>query len=92
MSMFKSISTAVQTTFNLITKVASTVDKTADIGYNYVDKQHIRQTLLQTKQIQKDTARDLREITEELDADADLKKQFDALEDLFNPTPPSTEE
>lgn len=91
MSMFRAATITITTVLNTITKAASTVDKSIDIGYNYVDKQHVRQTLLQTKQIQKDTARDLREITKELDEDVDLKRQFDALDSLFN-VPSVTEE
>lgn len=87
MSMLRAATQTITTVLNVVTKAASTVDKSIDIGYNYVDKQHIRQTVLQNTQIRKDTARDLREITEELDADADLRRQYDALESLFEPKP-----
>lgn len=79
MSMFSSLSRLVSTTFDTATNSLATVENTLDIANHYVAENHKRITKTTTTAAQISVARFNQDIAHELEADAKLKAQFDAV-------------
>lgn len=63
---------------------ATAVGGSLDRAYDYLDRESEKIKEKHRIEIENKTEEDLRKIQEELDSDEELKKQFDALEELFN--------
>ena len=83
MSMFSTLSNAVQSTFTTITKVANATQEIVTIGTEAIDRKaiHIRESGKNNTAM--DIARDSLSIKKELDADVELKALFDESIKLF---------
>ena len=79
MSMFRSISNFVSSTFDTATASLGTVEKGLDIANHYVSENHKRITKTTTTAAQLSVARFNEDVAEELDASANLKAQYDAV-------------
>lgn len=84
MSMFSSLSRAVQATFDTAGKVALATQEVVTMGTTMIDHKAIELKAVGKEQSKKNIADGLITIKRELDADADLKALFDAAEALFN--------
>ena len=79
MSMFKALSKAVAQTFNAIGTTAQSIEKTMDIANIYVDNNHKKFTRTIKQDAILSTAEHHADIARQLDSDAELKAQYEAL-------------
>ena len=77
MSMFSTMSGFVQTTFTTATATVDTVGKGLDIANRYVDVNHKRLTQSMTEEAKLALAVHNERIAAQLDADANLKAQYE---------------
>lgn len=84
MSMFRSIASAVTTTFNRVEDTANTVGAGIDLANGYVERRKVKFEVLDKQRVAMDLAKDLEEIAEELDQDEDLKNRYEECLALFN--------
>lgn len=80
MSMFSTMSDAVQATFGTVTSTMGALQKVVDIGNDYIDNTHKQMTRTAAKQAIRATAKQHAAIQAELEADAKLAKIFAELE------------
>lgn len=79
MSIFRSASNFISTTFNTATATVETVGKGLDIANHYVAENHNRITKTTTTAAQLSVARFNEDVAQELNASASLKAQYDAV-------------
>jgi hypothetical protein len=79
MSVFKSVSSMLITTFDTIGDVGNAVQKSVGMATNYIDRQATSADITGLQSIALATAKDLRSIKTELDADAELQALFDSV-------------
>ena len=79
MSIFRSASSFISTTFNTATASVETVGKGLDIANHYVAENHKRITKTTTKAAQLSVARFNSDVAAELEASAELKAQYEAV-------------
>lgn len=79
MSIFRSASNFISTTFNTATATVETVGKGLDIANHYVAENHKRITKTTTTAAQLSVARFNEDVAQELNASASLKAQYDAV-------------
>lgn len=79
MSMFRSMSLFVSTTFDTATNTLGTVEKGLDIANHYVSENHKRITKTTTTAAQLSVARFNQDVADELETNANLKAQYDAV-------------
>ena len=77
MSMFSTLSTFVQTTFTTATKSVESIGKTLDIANHFVDVKHQQVTKIMTNDAQLIVAEHAETLRVKLDADSNLKTQYD---------------
>jgi len=77
MSIFRSVSSFISTTFNTATASVETVGKGLDIANHYVAENHKRITKTTTTAAQLSTARFNTDVAKELDSSAELQAQYD---------------
>ena len=77
MSIFRSASSFISTTFNTATASVETVGKGLDIANHYVAENHKRITKTTTTAAQLSVARFNSDVAAELDSSAELQSQYD---------------
>ena len=79
-SIFSALSDTIIGTLETVTDVASATQKTVSMATTYVDNRAKRQTKTDREYTILETAKEMKLYKNELDADAELKSIFDALE------------
>lgn len=92
MSIIRSISRFITTTFDTATATIGTVEKGLDIGNHWVAENHKRITMTTTTNAQMSVARFNDEVALELEASARLQTQYDEVVIAWNETPAQTAE
>lgn len=80
MSIWSSMSNAIQATFNTVTDVAETAQESVSMATEFVHNRAKEQSLTDKQAVIVRTAQTLQVLKQDLDADAELKKIYDHLE------------
>lgn len=83
MGIFSSASKAISSTFDIVTDVAEAGGKTVSMATTFVDNRATKQNLTDKQSVMLDTAKHMREIQVELEADKELSAIFDQLKTEF---------